>query len=359
MPVSVRRPLVALAVLAILLTTGSPLRLAAQGLASEASRPASNANQKITLDVVVDIKNARRPATAADLKQEDFSILDNKSPRPITSFRAITPGQSTARVVLLIDAVNLRLQGLEYVRNQVSAFLHANGGRLTHPTAIAILTDQGLKIEDSFSTDGSAINESLDKQVIGMRTITRSAGIYGAEDRFSISLNALRLLAGQQGKTPGRTVILWVSPGWPLLSGPEINLDGRQQRELFSDVVNMSTELRETRVTLYAIDPIGANESLERTFSYESFLKGIAKPSQVDAGDLGLQVLASQSGGTALNSNDTGALLQRAYADLDNYYEITFDAAVTETRDAYRHVEVKVDKPGMIARTRDGYYAQP
>ena len=154
-------------------------------------------------------------------------------------------------------------------------------------------------------------------------------------------------------------MILWVSPGWPLLSGPEVNLDSRQQRELFSDVVNMSTELRETRVTLYAIDPIGANESLERTFYYESFLKGIAKPSQVDAGDLGLQVLALQSGGIALNSNDTGALLQRSYADLDNYYEITFDAVPTETRDTYRHVEIKVDKPGMIARTRDGYYAQP
>jgi VWFA-related protein len=356
MHVSTRLPFVALA---MLLTAGSSSCLAAQGLAPEVSRPASDASRKITLDVVVDIKNSKPPSTAAGLKQEDFSVLDNKSPRPITSFRAVTPGQSTARVVLLIDAVNIQLQGLDYARNQISAFLRANGGRLTHPTAIAILTDKGLQVEDSFSTDGNAISESLDKQVIGMRTITRSTGIYGAEDRFTLSLNALRLLAGQQGKAPGRTVILWVSPGWPLLSGAGIELSSKQEQGLFSDIVNLSTELRETRVTLYAIDPIGSNESVERTFYYESFLKGIAKPSQVDAGDLGLQVLASQSGGTALNSNDTGALLQRSYADLDNYYEITFDAVPTETRDTYRHVEIKVDKPGMIARTRDGYYAQP
>jgi VWFA-related protein len=356
MYVFARLPLVALATL---LSAGSPLCSAAQGLAPEASRTASNASRQITLDVVVDVKNSKHPATAVGLKQEDFSILDNKLPRPIISFRAVTPGQSTARVVLLIDAVNIRLTGLEYVRNQVSAFLRANGGRLTHPTAIAILTDKGLKVEDSFSTDGNAINESLNQQVIGMRTITSSAGIYGAEDRFSISLNALRLLAGKEGKAPGRTMILWVSPGWPLLSGPGIELDSQQERALFSDIVNMSTELRETRVTLYAIDPIGATESVERAFDYELFLKGIAKPSQVDAGDLGLQVLASQSGGIALNSNDTGALLQKSYADLDNYYEITFDAVPTEIRDTYRHVEIKVDKPGMIARTRDGYYAQP
>jgi len=356
MYVFARLPLV---VLAILLSAGSPLCLAAQGLAPEAARTASSGSQTITLDVVVDIKNSKHPETAAGLKQEDFSILDNKSPRPIISFRAVTPGQSTAKVVLLIDAVNIRLTGLDYVRNQISAFLRANGGRLSHPTVIAILTDKGLKVEDSFSTDGNAIAESLNKQVVGMRTITRSSGIYGAEDRFTLSLNALRLLAGQEGKTPGRTMILWVSPGWPLLSGPGIELDNKQQRGLFSDIVNLSTELRETRVTLYAIDPIGANESVERTFYYESFLKGIAKASQVDVGDLGLQVLASQSGGVAANSNDTGALLQKSYADLDNYYEITFDAVPTETRDTYRHVEIKVDKPGMIARTRDGYYAQP
>src|SRR6202012_2560394 len=115
----------------ILLTTGSPLCLDAQGLAAEASRPVSNAESQITLDVVVDLKNSRHPATVADLKQEDFAILDNKVPRPIASFRAVTPGQSTARVVLLIDAVNIRLIGLEYVRNQVAAFLRANGGHLS------------------------------------------------------------------------------------------------------------------------------------------------------------------------------------------------------------------------------------
>ena len=40
-----------------------------------------------------------------------------------------------------------------------------------------------------------------------------------------------------------------------------------------------------------------------------------------------------QSGGIAANSNDTGALLQKSYADLDNYYEITFDAVPLATHD--------------------------
>jgi hypothetical protein len=95
------------------------------------------------------------------------------------------------------------------------------------------------------------------------------------------------------------------------------------------------------------------------TFRYEDFLKGQSKSSGVDLGDLSLQVLAVQSGGLALNSNDTAALLQRSYADLDDYYEVSFEEPPAETSDTYHHLDVKVDKPGLTARTHEGYYAQP
>jgi VWFA-related protein len=214
-------------------------------------------------------------------------------------------------------------------------------------------------LQNGFSTDGNEMSESLKKQEIGLRTIRRSEGIYGAEDQSGISINALRTLAAREAGQPGRTVVLWVSPGWPLLSGPRIDLDNKQQQQIFADVVDLSTLLREARVTLYAIDPIGANESVERTFYYESYLKGVSKPSQVDIGDLSLQVLATQSGGLVVNSNDTAALLQRCFADLDNYYEISFEPPPAENPNVYHHLEITIDKPGQVARTRDGYYAQP
>ena len=344
-----------LVVLAILLITASPVRCIAQDVV----HAEATAGRRITVDVVVDAKGPKAPTTVAGLQQQDFTVLDNKVPRTLTSFRAISAGQQPIRVVLLVDAVNIRIQGLAYERDQLTAFLRAQGGHLAHPTSIAILTDKGLQMQGGFSSDGNALADGLQKQEIGMRTLTRSTGFYGAEDRFGISLNGLRALATHEAEQPGRTVVLWVSPGWPLLSGPGIDLDSKQQRGIFNDIVNLSTQLREARVTLYAIDPIGANEGVGRVNDYEQYLKGVGKSSQVDIGDLSLQVLAVQSGGMALNSNDTAALLQRCVADLDNYYEISFDAAPAESRDTYHHLEVRVDKPGAVARTRDGYYAEP
>jgi hypothetical protein len=54
--------------------------------------------------------------------------------------------------------------------------------------------------------------------------------------------------------------------------------------------------------------------------------KGVSKASQVQVGDLGLEVLATQSGGVALNANDdVAALLQKCVADTAAYYELPFD----------------------------------
>lgn len=94
-----------------------------------------------------------------------------------------------------------------------------------------------------------------------------------------------------------------------------------QQRHLFTEVVELSTELRQAGITLYSVDTTGAGEAgTFHAFYYQSFLKGVSKPSQVDVGNLSLQVLASQSGGLALNSsNDVDALLRRCLADLDAY----------------------------------------
>jgi VWFA-related protein len=118
--------------------------------------------------------------------------------------------------------------------------------------------------------------------------------------------------------------------------------------------------MREAAVTLYNANPIGAAEGAGREFYYESFLKGVSKPSQVVVGDLSLQVIAAQSGGLVLSgSNNLTALLQQCVADGQAYYELSFDPPRADHADEYHHIEVQVAKPGLTARTREGYYLQP
>jgi VWFA-related protein len=325
--------------------------------AQQASPLPQAASGNIRLDVVVGPKSG---PPVADLQQQDFNLLDNNSPQAITSFQAVTGRQAAVQVVLVIDAINTGAQTIAYERIQIDKFLHAEGGRLTYPVAIVVATDTGVKLAENFSTDGNALSAAMDRDQIGLRDIGRSAGFYGATERLQYSLQALSQLAGSDAPHPGRRILLWISPGWPLLSGPNVELDSKQQREIFAQIVSLSTQLRQARVTLYNINPIGASESVFRGTYYEEFLKGVSKPSQVNLGNLGLQVLAMQSGGLAFEfNNDLAALLQKCVSDVAPYYEISFVAPAAERPDEYHHLEIKLAKPGLTARTTQGYYAQP
>jgi hypothetical protein len=75
---------------------------------------------------------------------------------------------------------------------------------------------------------------------------------------------------------------------------------------------------------------------------------------------MGLQVFAVHSGGLVLNSgNDLAELPQKCLTDTEAYYEISFEPARAGQRDKYHHLEIRIAKPGLSARTRQNYYAQP
>jgi VWFA-related protein len=319
-----------------------------------ASTPA--AASSISLDVVVTAKSG---PPVGDLQQQDFTIFDNKTPRRITSFHAFGGSQAPIHVTILIDAVNVPYSSIAYTRQQVDKFLHANGGQLAYPTELAFFEDKGISSQQAYSTDGNELSGSLNQFAVGLRDVRRSSQ-YEASDRFNLSIRALGSLIDSKAKLPGRKLIFWVSPGWPLISGPRVYLDSRQQNQLFSTVAGLSTQMREAGVTLYNVNPIGAAEGVGREFYYQDFLKGVAKPGQVQIGDLSLQVLATHSGGLVLTGdNDIVALLERCVADGKAYYELTFEPSPAEHRDEYHQIQVQVAKPGLTARTWDSYYAQP
>jgi len=336
----------------------APLLLAIVVSAQQQTPVLERANGAITLDVVVTPKSG---PPVSGLQQQDFTLLDNKAAQTITSFQAVDGRRAPIEVILVVDAVNTGEQSVAYEREQIEKFLRTDGGHLAYPTALAVFTDTGTKVQEGFSTDGNALSTSLEQYTVGLRFLNRSSGFYGADERFQLSLNALHELAVREAARPGRKIILWVSPGWPLLSGPNVELSSKQQESLFADIVSISDVLRQGRITLYSIDPLGtADAASSRTFYWKSFLKGISKPSQVLPGNLGLEVIATQSGGVALSSsNDVAQLLRQGLEDAAAYYEITFDPPLGDQKHAYHQLEVRIDKPGLTARTRLGYYSQP
>ena len=325
--------------------------------AQESSPQVQAGNDKIHLDVVVTPKSG---APVGDLTQQDFTVLDNNSPQAITSFAAVTGRQAPVEVIIVIDAINIDAREIGYERIQIDKFLRSEGGHLAYPVAIVVATDTGAKLAENFSSDGNALSAAVDHDQIGIRDIGRSAGFYGASERLQYSLGALNQLITTETPRPGRKILLWVSPGWPILSGPNVELDAKEQGQIFAQIVALSTQLRQAHITLYSVNPLGAGESVFRGTYYEEFLKGVSKPSQVNLGNLALQVLALQSGGLELDyNNDLSGLLQKCVSDAAPYYEISFAAAAAERPDEYHRIEIKLAKSGLIARTRQGYYAQP
>lgn len=325
----------------------------------QSTPPPQPANDMVNLDVVVTPKSG---PPINGLQQQDFTVLENKTPVPINSFRAVTASEAPVEVVMVIDDVNTGVSNIAYERSEIDKFFHANEGHLANPTAMAFLTDSGIKLQDNFSTDGNSLSATLDQYTIGLHSIIRSGGFYSAEERFDVSVKALLELATHEASRPGRKFILWISPGWPLLSGPgvEVQMSEKQRQQIFTNVVGISNLLRQGRITLYSIDPLGTADFAGRAFWWEAFEKGISKPNQADWGDIALQVLAIQSGGLALTTdNDITAMLQRCVADAQAYYELSFVPSLEQKRATYHHVEVRVAKSVGVARARQGFYTQP
>lgn len=322
---------------------------------------ASAAENRITLDVVAKDKSGK---PVPNLQEQDFTILDNKRPERIVSFEAVrgaTASVPPMEIVLVVDAVNTTFAKVAYERSELDKFLKRDGGRLSWPVSIAFVTDSGLNMQGAASRDGAALEEYLDQHVTGLRAVTRSQGIYGAVDRLRVSLDALQQLVQNERMRPGRKIVVWISPGWPLISGPNVQLSSKQERQIFQTIVGLSTGLRQSRITLYAVDPLGtADAGRAPTYYYQSFLKGVKSWKQASFGNLALQVIATQSGGRVLNSsNDVAGEIETCVRDADDYYVLSFDAQPADGPDDYHQIEVKIAGRDLRAQTRSGYYAQP
>jgi len=323
--------------------------------------PAAGAGRRISLDVVVTDKSGK---PVAGLQQQDFTILDDKQPQTILSFHAtdetVQPPDPPLQAIFLIDAVNNGFQGVGLERQQLEKFLRQYGGQLPVPMSLVLLADTSTQVQPVPTRDGKTLVDSLNSTQSGLRIVGRSQGFYGALDRLQMSLGTLKGLIAYEATRPGRKLLVWLSAGWPLLSGPGVQLTSKDRDYLFNTIVELSGSLRDAQITLYSIDPLGMGDAGSvRTFYYEAFLKGVGSAQKTENGNLGLQVLAAQSGGQVLtSSNDVAKAIADCLADAKAYYTLSFDSPRADHPNEYHSLQVKIAKHGLTARTRMGYYAQ-
>lgn len=223
-------------------------------------------------------------------------------PQTITSFEAVDGRQAQAEVVLVIDAVNAESRELAIEREEIKRFLKSDRGRLAYPTTFAVLTETGIHFYLQFSQDGKAISSALDHQRIPRRSIDRDADHGGGAARSDRSVEGFAQLLADEGEKPGRKFIVWISPGWPVV---ELKVDAKQRQHIFGNIVEISKQLRDGRITLYKIDPSGTADTEPgltgdihlRPSDPAVYIRGARNPSEAGLGDLALGVMVMQSGG--------------------------------------------------------------
>ena len=218
---------------------------------------------QITLDVTV-TDPAGQPVSG--LSEDDFTLLDNHQPAKIVSFRSVSgaaDGGATdaatttdpTQVILLIDEVNNSFQSVATERDQIVKYLGRNGGHLPFPVSIALFSDSGVKI-DQPTQDGSVLIAELEKMPIPIHTINSAMGGQGAVERYQLSLTTLSHLLTYTGLKPGRKLLLWIGPGWPMMADVQFgSTSGDKHRNWDCD-----------RFVLEGL-AAGADDSLQRGFA--------------------------------------------------------------------------------------------
>jgi VWFA-related protein len=309
--------------------------------------------QSILLNVQVTDK-AGHPITG--LTQSDFTLLEDGKPAPIRMFAAL-PGSDpgTVSIVLVIDEVNVGIDQVTFVRQQIAKFLRSYGGHLPASVSIDLLTEKDVTQLAPPETDGNRLASELEQSEAHFRPVPVTAD-WGPEERWQESIVALDKLEHYQAAKPGHELLIWISPGWAIFNPGGMMITDSEQAMWMKWIVGFSTGLRDARITLDVVSPgFGL-----RADQWEGFVKPVKKQGDANLANLSLQVLATQSGGRVLYAqNDPAHDLAACAEDATAWYAIRFDGQTDNKPDTWHDIEVKVDRPGAVVRTNNGYYSQP
>jgi len=343
---------------------GDMLKQLLPGLGQQRTSTFDATEGMLKLDVVV-TDSSGKPVTG--LRPEDFTLLDNGLPEKVVKFHAFDGATAKpdppVELILVIDGVNLPGQQVSRVEEEIGRFLRLNGGHLSQPVLIYRLSAGILSVTQGPSTDGNALAEEMVHKIQLREVWAHSPDQYVDATQLSravssfyrneTSLAALGAMTLEERRRPGRKLMVWLSGGWPVLQGSDI--------DSFDWVTEFSTRLREARISLSSVTcwpyPV-------RGFPYQFFMQGTRPARRVNTDyliqSMALEVLATQSGGRVVEPEaDMAAQIKGLVEQANAFYTLSFDPPRTDQVDEYHDLKVQVSKPGLEARTNNGYYDQP
>jgi VWFA-related protein len=318
--------------------------------------------QEIVLDLVVtDAKGD--PVT--NLKRDDFQIYEDKVAQaidsliPPTSRRAPNPAiHSTAELdgvepeapatLIVLDEINTRFQDEAFARYSVKRFLGSQGDTLEHPTLLAAVDLNRLTLLSDYTTSKKELLSALDRHFTAYPW--HMEGTSWRVEQFDASFMALLEIAEATSGHPGHKSLLWIGRGFPPFD-PSTLTD--PQSQALKHVIEACTNaLRDSRVSLYTLDPAGVSTE-------PPVLDSDGFADDPFAQEVDFDAMARATGGHAFfGRNDVDKVIARSARDGASFYTLAYRPSVPRTDIVtFHNIRVVVKQPGLKVETREGYYS--
>ena len=299
---------IAVVLIIVISISGAAFQSASQASADQA-KPFSSGITRVVLYATVRQNNG---GFVADLRQEDFTILEDGKPQEIVSFRR---EDVPVAIGLLVDNSQSMMNKRPQVVEAAKAFVRATNPQdeifILHFNEVILW---GLSPEIPFTSDRRLLDTALDRMTVDGKTALYAAIAEGLKHLNKSALTKKALIVLSDG--------------------------GDNMGPLKMDDVVKIADL--SGASFYAI--------------------GIYDPMDGDADPKVLRTMANRTGGEAYfpqRVDEMRSLCETIAATLRNQYALSYSPPSWATGPTYRKVELKVKDPKrrkLTVRTRTGYY---
>lgn len=336
-----------------------------------------------------------------DLTANDFDVLEDGKPQKVSAFslvnipieraerplfagKPIEPDVQTnehleGRIYLLVlDDIHTDFTRSPRVKAAARRFIEQNFG--TNDLAAVVYTGRSDAAQD-FTNNPRLLLQAIDKfngrklrsatiqRIESARTNPDTGNLEPGDDieqmdrafrARSVMNNIRRLAEFMAGVRGRRKAMLLIGEGIDYNVFEATGVLGSTASAVLLDTQDAIAAATRGNVSIYAIDPRGlvvGDEDLITQSSTIGDADGRAMQSELRLSQDSLRVLASSTGGfAAVNRNDLNGAFDRIVAENSSYYMFGY-YSMNERRDGrFRKIEVRVKRPGLRVRSRNGYF---
>ena len=346
----------------------------------------------VEVDVVVHSKGQ----AVTDLKQDDFTVLDNRKPQKVAAFNIISsrtmPGESiplppgavsnrlTAEgqepagiTIVLYDMLNTALEDQSWAHQALVHYVDT----LQSGDHFALYSlNKTLSVVQDFTDDPERIKRAARRAMPGA-SVDRTAddlaadllasspdlgdviangmqqnGIMTMQDnaqinRAVITTKAMEIIAKHLQGLPGRKKLIWISSSFAAQTTDVRSFNGHNvivHKEFGNEINHAVHTLNDANVAVYPIDPTPLKPPPD---------PGLLRPG-IDA----MNLFAGGTGGQAFYMiNDVAGAIKTAVEDSEVTYALGFYPVDIKLDGSYHSLSVRVDRKSVNLRYRKGYYA--